>query len=99
MFLFFASFLWFYKLIAVAIFMYKVYYMDEQDYFNCKLNWKAKNNEGSYGPIDHSSGTDYVRCSIGDVSTRRLLILIYLIVVILCFLGIVLLTIKGSLGH
>lgn len=77
--------------------MYQVYYLDDQDYFNCKLNWKAKNSEGTYGPLTGpASGTDYVRCSIGDVSTRRLLIVIYMMVVVLCFLGILLLTIKGT---
>ena len=76
--------------------MFKVYFLDEQDFFNCKLNWKAKNQAGGYGPISKPSGSDYVRCSIGDVSTRRLLIVIYLAIVILCGLAIIILTIKGN---
>ena len=45
-------------------------------------------------PLD---GSDFVRCSIGDVSTRRLLVVIYMVVIALCFLAIVFLTIKGLL--
>ena len=79
--------------------MFKVYFLDEQDFFNCKLNWKAKNQAGGYGPVSKPSGTDYVRCSIGDVSTRRLLIVIYLAIVILCGLAIIILTIKGNYSY
>ena len=29
--------------------MYKLYYEDDQDHFNCRLNWKARNAVGTYG--------------------------------------------------
>ena len=52
------------------------------------MNWKAKNVLGSYGPTgDGKDGTDYVLCSIGDISTRHLLVEIYLAILLLCIFG------------
>merc|ERR1711908_18312 len=62
-------------MVLTGLLMYKVYHEDDQDYFNCQMNWKAKNVLGSYGPTgDGKDGTDYVLCSIGDISTRHLLV-------------------------
>ena len=30
--------------------IYKTYHDNNQDYFNCKLNWKAKNSLGKWIP-------------------------------------------------
>ena len=104
--------------------IYKTYHDNNQDYFNCKLNWKAKNSLGkkisgsqleillfhftyeilmknfqcfglflgTYG-ID-GSGSDFVLCSIGDVSTRILLVQIYLVILAGCFIASIVITCK-----
>lgn len=72
--------------------IYKTYHDNNQDYFNCKLNWKAKNSFGTYG-ID-GSGSDFVLCSIGDVSTRILLVQIYLVILAGCFIASIVITCK-----
>ncbi|CBY10236.1 unnamed protein product [Oikopleura dioica] len=77
-------------LILVGIFMYEIYYLDNQDFFNCKLKYQP------LGTVQE--GISYVRCSIGDVSTRRLLVQIYLAVIGACFVGIFVITIKDALN-
>ena len=47
---------------------------------------------GTYG-ID-GSGSDFVLCSIGDVSTRILLVQIYLVILAGCFIASIVITCK-----
>merc|ERR1719427_2459159 len=79
-------------MVVDGLIIYKIYHDNNQDYFNCKLNWKAKNSLGTYG-VD-GSGSDFILCSIGDVSTRILLVKIYLVVLAGCFIASIFFTIK-----